>query len=227
MSLPTTPLPSYVNLDAKSEWHRSALFSTALESMTLPSRLRLTHSGRETLDQLASALNINGNQNIAKLRMSIHQKPATNGLHRNGRLEVKTESRDARLPSQDGRANEDDVDDEDSKIFDMDFFPTETGEYVGGRQSSKKAHVFGQAENYRIDDDQLQPKKKRDEDEGYERARRRAEGLTITRRYVHHFLMAYSCVSYPIDQARVSCISPSLVFPLCSYAYQTSLQDKT
>lgn len=184
MALPSVNLPSYVSLNAKSEWHRSALFSTALESMTLPSRLRLHHSGRETLDQLANALNINGNQNIAKLRMTITQRPVTNGTSREGRLEVQAESRDARLPSQDGRANQLDAgkDEDESEVFDMDFFPTETGEYVRGRQSSKKTHVFGQAENYRIEDDQQQSKKVKDEDEGYERARRRAEGLTITRK---------------------------------------------
>lgn len=184
MALPSANFPNYVKLDAKSEWHRSALFSTALESMTLPSRLRLHHSGRETLDQLSNALNINGNQNIAKLRMSITQKPMTNGTSREGGLEVQAESRDARLPAQDGRANQGDADknEDESTTFDMDFFPTETGEYVRGRQSSKKVHVFGQAENYRIEDDQHQSKNIKDEDEGYERARRRAEGLTITRR---------------------------------------------
>ena len=182
ISLPSTPFPSYVSLDPRSEWHSSALFSTALESMTLPSRLRLQHSGRETLDQLASALNINGNQNIAKLRMTIYQKPLSNGTDGEDGLQARAESKDERVASQERRGSPLDADEDESTTFDMDFFPTETGEYVSGRHRNKKTHVFGQAENYRTDVDQNQSSEQNGEDEGYERARRRAEGLTITRR---------------------------------------------
>jgi hypothetical protein len=176
MTMPSTVLPSYVMLDPHSQWHVSGLHSTALESMTLPSRLKAT---RETLDQLGSALNVNGNQNIAKLRMSIDQKVALNGHHLSGRLEVRAESRDMRVPSQERHNHTSDVPDEnDLTTFDMDFFPTETGEQIRGRRSVKKPHVFGQAENYR-GDEIPEDEKTNEEDEGYERARRRPAGLPV------------------------------------------------
>jgi len=176
ITMPSTMLPSYVMLDPHSQWHVSGLLATALESMTLPSRLKAT---RETLDQLASALNVNGNQNIAKLRMSIDQKVGLSGHHRSGRLEVRAENRDMRVPSQE-RSNiiDNGPDENDLTTFDMDFFPTETVEQNRGRRSIKKPHVFGQAENYRGDEDP-QDEKANEEDEGYERARRRAAGLPV------------------------------------------------
>ena len=145
--------------------------------MTLPSRLK---ASRETLDQFTSAVNINGNQNIAKLRMSIDQKAALNGHDRSGRLEVRAESRDLRLPSQErsGSIIDNNSDESDLATFDMDFFPTETGEQIRGRQNFRKPHVFGQAENYRGDENPSE-EQKNEEDEGHERARRRAIGLPV------------------------------------------------
>jgi hypothetical protein len=168
-------------IDPKSQWHVSGLLCTAMESMTLPSRLKLRDGVRETLDQLASALNVNGNQNIAKLRMSVDHKSVAvlNGHDRPGRLDVRAESRDMRIPSRERSADEDDV-----ATFDMDFFPTESTEPVRGRQSIEKAHVFGQAENYRDDEDQVNDHAN-EEDEGHERARRRAAGLPVIQKSVY------------------------------------------
>lgn len=187
MTMPSV-LPSYTTLDMQSQWHRSALFATAMESVTLPSRLRSHHGARQTLDQLVSALNINGNQNIAKIRMSIDQANAQNGDHRPSRLEVQGQSRDLRLPSQSRVRHADEFAVADAgeglKIFDIDFFPTETGEQGRGRQSSKKTHVFGQAENYRTGEISADENDVGDEDVGHERARRRAAGLPIIQRSV-------------------------------------------
>lgn len=144
--------------------------------MTLPSRLKLHDSNRETMDQLVRALNINGNQNIAKLRMSIDQSSALNGSQRPGRSDDRDKSRDTRIPSRDGRAHNNE-DDAKPEILDMDFFPTETGEQIRGRHTKKEPHVFGQTESHRgkdstdVDDD--------GRDQGFERARRRAAGLPI------------------------------------------------
>jgi len=183
MTMPSAALPSYVMLDPKSQWHVSALLSTAMESMTLPSRLKLRDGAIQTLDHIASALNINGNQNIAKLRMSIDQKctSVVNGRHRVGRLEVRAQSRDSRLPSQVRSNDEPDIaEGDDVTTFDMDFFPAEAAEQGRGRWSVKKTHVFGQAENYRGDEDTEENEKMDlDEDEGFERARRRAAGLSV------------------------------------------------
>jgi len=179
MTIPSTTLPTYVTLNPHSPWHVSGLLSTVLESMTLPSRLK---NNRVTLDELANALNINGNQNIAKLRMSIDQKAALNGHHRPGRLEVRPEvraqSRDMRLPSQERPSAVEALDEGDPSTFDMDFFPTEIAEQTRGRRTAKKAHVFGQSEAYRGDEDE-EKATTNDDEEGYERARRRAAGLPV------------------------------------------------
>ena len=71
LSMPTALLPKYVHLDRNSQWHTSALMSTAVESMTLPSRLRSDIQRRGLLSDLEAALNINGNQRIAQLQCSI------------------------------------------------------------------------------------------------------------------------------------------------------------
>jgi hypothetical protein len=193
MTMPSTMLPSYVTIDPKSQWHVSGLLCTAFESMTLPSRLKARDGTRETLDHIANALNINGNQNIAKLRMSIDRKAVLNGHDRPGRLEVRAQSRDMRIPSRERSTDVPHIigtDENDVATFDMDFFPTEATEQVRGRQSIKKAHLFGQAENYRGDEYQGS-KQANEEEEGHERARRRAAGLPIIQKSVH--LLPFTC----------------------------------
>lgn len=71
LTLPSLRLPSYLQLARSSLWQTSALLSTALESMTLPSRLRPDGGKRGRLDDMEAALNVNGNQRIANLQMSI------------------------------------------------------------------------------------------------------------------------------------------------------------
>lgn len=59
-------LPSYLSIDRHSEWQRSALLSAAVETVTLPSRLRPYHDfeaslagddGRHNIYELQSTLN--------------------------------------------------------------------------------------------------------------------------------------------------------------------------
>lgn len=208
MTVPSM-LPSYVTIDYQSQWHVSGLLCTALESMTLPSRLKARNGIRETVDGIASALNINGNQNIAKLRMSVDKNsPSTqNGHHRPGALEARAQSRDMRIPSRERSPDAPQLsDDDDIATFDMDFFPTEEKEQIRGRQRSKKTHIFGQAETYR-DDDQTS-EQDNEEDEGYERARRRAAGLPIIHKSVH---LLYFSILYVVLY-RISCVKS---FDLC------------
>jgi hypothetical protein len=191
MTMPTAPLPSYVMVDSRSSWHVSGLLSAALESMSLPSRLRMKNGSRQTMDGLISALNINGNQNIAKLRMSVDQTTAQNGDRRSGKLSVPTESRDLRVRSQE-RGDHDLQADEEPELltFDMDFFPAETGEQSRGLRTSKKTHVFGQSESYRVGN-VTESKGTNEEDEGYERARRRAAGLPLIQKLVR--ILSFWC----------------------------------
>ena len=71
LSLPAGILPEYVHLNRDSPWHVSALLSIAVESMTLPSRLRPDTQERGLLGDIEAALNVNGNQRIAQLQCSI------------------------------------------------------------------------------------------------------------------------------------------------------------
>ena len=71
ISVPAAQLPSYMLLDRSSPWHTSALLAAAFESMTLPSRLRISTQKRGLLDDLEAALNVNGNQRLAQLECRI------------------------------------------------------------------------------------------------------------------------------------------------------------
>ena len=73
---PTPPalLPGLgrLTLDSTSAWHCSALLSAAIETSTLPTRLRRSgRGGIGRLDELAAFLNVSGGQNIATLAMSV------------------------------------------------------------------------------------------------------------------------------------------------------------
>ncbi|KAI9849176.1 MAG: mtDNA inheritance, partitioning of the mitochondrial organelle [Sclerophora amabilis] len=75
---PVPCAPSYVSLDGRSEWQSTSLISTAVESLTLPSRLKRANGTRPSLAEMGTALNFNGNQNIARLELSI-VKPDAGG----------------------------------------------------------------------------------------------------------------------------------------------------
>jgi hypothetical protein len=175
---PLNKLPTYVTLDVRSQWHVSALLSAAVESMTLPSRLKAQSRSLQTLDQFENALNINGSQNIAKLRMSVEHKLETNGSDRTTRQNISAQSRDTRLPLQKRHRHESWSAYDELTVLDMDFFPTEEPQQGRARSSLKKTHVFGRAENYR-GAEYPQDESAEDEDKGYIRARRRAAGLPL------------------------------------------------
>ena len=70
LALPQQSLPHAISLDASSAWHTSALISAAIESVTLPSRLKdLTN--RDSLGNIGDLLNVHGKQTVAHLQMSI------------------------------------------------------------------------------------------------------------------------------------------------------------
>ncbi len=143
--------------------------------MTLPSRLKQHDGSRVTMDHLINALNVNGNQNIAKLRMSIDQEKTLNGHHVLGGPGTAA---DARVPSHERNIDTSEArEDEEPDILDMDFFPTETGDQVGRRQVHKKPHVFGHSGNHRSERETAMLEQ--EDADGYNRARRRASGLPI------------------------------------------------
>ncbi|TVY22818.1 Protein dml-1 [Lachnellula hyalina] len=218
MAIPSDSPPSYITLDTHSPWHISGLLSTAMESMSLPSRLKVQSSARQTFDQISNAVNVNGNQTITRLRMTIDQELALNG---HGDSQVAGgigQMGDSRVPLGNGHVNDSNLNqEEEPKTLDMDFFSTETGEQFRTRRP-RKPHVFGQVENSRGTHDQQQTQFI-GEDEGHERARRRAAGLPIIQRT--KIPMSFPLLdSFPHIFAQTSTTPPSL-------AVSTSLSTDT
>ena len=178
ISIPSTRLPSYVKLDRNSQWHLSALLSTAVESINLPSRLRAIGERRGTLDQFEAALNVNGSQRIAKLQCSLMEPIGE--CHNSS----KPGSKDDRQPHR--HVNDMTLDKvrlrSTNEQFDIDFLSMQDQDIAPDvRTSPKKDHTFGQVESYRggtamegSDDDK----------EGFSRKRRRLAGLPIVERLV-------------------------------------------
>jgi hypothetical protein len=216
-TLPSSPLPGYVQLDLNSQWQVAGLYSAALESMTLPSRLKPRNGIRQTLDQIAATLNANGNQNIAKLCMTVKQNshgPVNGNNH--PRTNGNSQDTDPRVSSRLMAMRDTGNGEENNDVarFDMEFFPTEVMEQSRGRRTSNKIHVFGQAENYRGDEDDKEEVDRNDE--GQERARRVAASLPLLSRFV---LLAL-CSSYYILHNVIEHIYPChFLFWIASRGY--------
>ncbi|KAJ9638395.1 mtDNA inheritance, partitioning of the mitochondrial organelle [Coniosporium tulheliwenetii] len=136
--------PGYLSMDETSRWHTSGLQAAAIESMTLPSRLRTAGGQRGTLQDMEAAFNSDGNRRIAKFEFSVADEGALK------------EALDSRVPQMnDSRRKVRIMDahnggDEPPQLadFDMDLsasdFPKMTQRKLG-----KKTHVFGGAETSR------------------------------------------------------------------------------
>lgn len=79
MADPPAYLPEYISLDEHSEWHTSALLCTAMETATLPSRLKSRNGLSSTLSELEDFLRSNGNQTLAKPRLEVEYSTKQNG----------------------------------------------------------------------------------------------------------------------------------------------------
>lgn len=151
LAIPSLRLPSYVQLARSSLWQTSALLSTALESMTLPSRLRPGGGTRGRLDDMAAALNVNGNQRIANVQMSI-----TDPFESDRPRPAGGKAHDSRLrgSNTDGPLHEDQFLAGDASL-DMDFYcgevqaqATSTNAFRA-RQPPRRHHVFGLVDSVR------------------------------------------------------------------------------
>ncbi|MCJ1358797.1 MAG: mtDNA inheritance, partitioning of the mitochondrial organelle [Icmadophila ericetorum] len=153
LSMPPQTLPNYISLDNTSQWHSSALLATALESVTLPSRTRVSGHTRTTLNDLEAALNINANQRIARLQCSVLSVSA---LEDEQETLLKAGQLDSRVPgsavkhsqmAEDGFDNEDNATPED---LDIDFFASSTpSRQKRSGRDTKPPHIFGQIDSYR------------------------------------------------------------------------------
>ncbi len=182
ISIPATKLPQYVNLDRNSQWQISAVLSAALETMTLPSRLRAGEGKRGFLDDLEAALNVNGNQRIAQLQCSV--------LDPDTKVSLPTVRRttDERIRSDisNNLLAEDAMHDAKANL-DMDFSGAESNSSAA-RQSLD--HVFGAVECLRGNNTETNGEEMDEDDINYSRKRQRLAGLAVRERY-------YTTLPYP------------------------------
>ncbi|CCX08018.1 Similar to Protein dml1; acc. no. A2QAY5 [Pyronema omphalodes CBS 100304] len=75
LRIPPAVLPGCLTIDTTSQWHNSALLAAAIETATLPTRLHARAGGMGRISELASLLNVSGNQRIAMLSMSVVSGP--------------------------------------------------------------------------------------------------------------------------------------------------------
>lgn len=179
MSIPPTQLPQYVHIDRYSQWHTSALLSAALESITLPTRLKHDTQKHGFVGDLEAALNVNGNQRIAQLQCSILDPNHSPLITTHG-------STDDRVPSGSNciLVEEDGHNLADSKL-DMNF------SWSNARsisplltQHNKSDHVFGAVENTRTKIEIAKDEETDKDNINYARKRRRSAGLPVIERFV-------------------------------------------
>lgn len=136
-SLPSS-LPEYMAVAGASKWNTSALQAAAVESMTLPTRLRSTISARATFDNLESTLNGNGMRRIAACSLSV-KNPSE--MHVD---ELPNGQSDDRLTN--GYHEEDEV--EKERQGDIDLFPDSANQSARVRDR-RRTHVFSRMESLR------------------------------------------------------------------------------
>lgn len=179
------PLGRHVSLDPSSRWHTSALVASALESVTLPARLR-NGLNNDTFTGMTGLLNQIGKQSVASLQMSIANQstPPPTGDSR-----IRQASQ--RMYVDAGEDNED----EDSKgvHLDLDFTPSDQLDPVHRQNGFHQPRVFSQLVTVRgstaDDEERLDP------EEEQERLRRRNPNAPVTKRYAITFC-GYSAISW-------------------------------
>ena len=180
LSVPAIQLPQYVHLNRDSEWQISALLSMALESMTLPSRLRPDEQRRGLLGDIEAALNVNGNQRIAQLQCTILDPETEPPRTVNGYA-----SHDDRAPSNIIHAmiKEDDVELITSHL-DMNLSTGNHSSLTYASQHDTSDHTFGAVENTRGRVQEARDQELDEDEINYARKRRRLAGLSVVERFV-------------------------------------------
>lgn len=215
LSVPPTQTPPYVRIDRDSQWHTSALLSAALESMTLPTRLRRDNQKRGFFDDLGAALNVNGNQRIAQLQCSILD-------YENLPLELATThgSADDRAPSGNNPVL---VEEDGLKLaevrLDMNFSCCNTWSTSPfATQQNLSDRVFGAVEITRTKFEAAKDKATGEDGFIYAQKRRRFAALPVIERY-------HSSVEYPLLDSFPPIFSASP--GLAQVAVHTSLSTTT
>ena len=190
--MPAGSLPPYLQINQDSPWHTGALLSMALESMTLPSRMRRIENQGATLADLEAILNSNGNQKIAQLQYSIKNPSELSSDHSKS-ADKNDDPRISRMNTREPLLNQDESSDLTTRN-DMDFFGSEPHPSTSYRES-KTARVFGRVESLR---GALQQKDvTRETEDEWSRKRRRLTSMPAVHRLVGIFSFGYLCHLYP------------------------------
>lgn len=133
-------LPTYVSFNGNSRWYYAALQAAALESITLPTRLRRSESAHATLDNLESTLNGDGMRRVAACSLSVNNP--------DNMVEHSQPNGDADIRMTNGDSHGEDHDVERKKL-DLDLFPELVPHTVTARRDARHAHIFSRIESLR------------------------------------------------------------------------------
>lgn len=206
ISDPPIQLPAYVCMDRSSQWHTAGLLSIALESVTLQPRLRADNGRSLMLNDFEAALNVNGNQRIARLECSL-MDPKVLAEQRRERGIKEASTADQRMPvTGPGTGTSKSLGEESGGLqvakdaslghLDIDFFAGHAGQTAAtmipsGQRTrvAKKSHVFGHTESFRGDFER--GRREDGEEAGFARKRRRIARLPLVERLVTIILSAF------------------------------------
>ena len=140
MSMSSGQLPTYLSLDTSNPWHLSAVQTAMIESVTLPSRLRETESGRATFDQIETTLNNDGNRRIVAAGMSFDDPSHLQEMN-------DAAGKDTRMTN---GVIEHDEDDSDVANVEIDMFAgMHSFSNESGRRLGSRPHTFSLLESLR------------------------------------------------------------------------------
>ncbi|KAL2220892.1 tubulin domain-containing protein [Thermoascus aurantiacus ATCC 26904] len=166
---PPHPLPSYVNIEPQSEWYTSSLIISAVETVTLPSRLRGYH------DLEAALAGDSGVRKIFELQSSVIPDKDSRPEQPLG-------------PEKPGPKKEVKEEDEPEAEFDLNLTDNE--------RTGNKPHIFNQVEVLRGLEPEKKDEPWFAEDPGLARKRRRLELGSIFERF--HTPLRFPIIdSYP------------------------------
>ncbi|KAK0630824.1 tubulin domain-containing protein [Bombardia bombarda] len=181
-------LPQSIQLDRSSPWHTSALLASAMESITLPTRLK-SGPNRDTLGNMADRLNAMGKQSVAGLQMSF--APVVTEFRSEGQQQSGGDQADSRVRGSvavvGGGEDEEGGEEEGVRHLDVSFSPSDQLDSYGRQMNGfhhKKPRVFSQvvtARGYAVDE--YADEEMMDVDQQDARRRRRNPSAPITRSY--------------------------------------------
>ena len=179
LSIQPTLLPQYIHVDRNSQWHTSAVLSIALESITLPTRLRYD-AQRRGFVHLETALNVNGNQRIAQLQCGMldseiaplaiaptHGSTDDRAPSRNNSILVEEDGLELAEPSLD---------------MNLSYCNARSTPSLAG-QHDVSDHVFGAVEITRTKSAATRDEQTDEDEVTYARKRRRFAGLPVIERF--------------------------------------------